>query len=122
MNPIERRLQKIEAVVMPKPHEEIVGLIEPKDDASADDLTAYAVELAAAKASGAKIVVVREGAIYGRRQQDPDGIEYVRTEAEALMFWCGAMPSKRGNANLLADVLRDCSGRGLEPVRLPAGQ
>jgi hypothetical protein len=120
MSPFERRLQKAEAAVMPKPRQAITVLVEPKDDAAAEYLASYAVDLAAAKASGVRLIVVREGAdrICNREQ---DGIEYVPTLFDAGMIVASVMPSERGNADRLADILQDCSGNGLQPVKLPLG-
>jgi hypothetical protein len=121
MNPIERRLQKIEAVVMPKLPQEIIGLVEPRVGATADDLAVYAVELAAARASGCRIVVVREGANRSCNRQEQDDIEYVPTVTHAMLLMASTRPSERGKASLLDDWIQDCSGTGLKPVRLPAG-
>lgn len=118
MNPIERRLQKIEAAVMPKPSEPIIVLVEPPGHAAAVDLASYAEELAAAKASGIRTVVVREDANRSGCLQDPNGIEYVPTLAHAGLIVASTMPSERGKASLLDDVLQDCSGTGLQPVKL----
>jgi hypothetical protein len=119
MNPIERRLQKIEAVVMPKPAQAITVLVEPKDYASAENLAAYAVDLAAAKASGVRLVVVRESANRRCDQREQDDIEYVPTLFDAGMIVASVMPSERGNKSLLDDVMQDLSGRTLGPVKLP---
>lgn len=121
MNPLERRLQKIEAAVMPKPAQAITVLVEPKEHAAAEDLASYAVDLAAAKASGVRLIVVRESADRRRNQTDQDGIEYVPTLTSAGMIVASVMPSERGNANKLADLLQDCNGTVLGPVSLRAG-
>lgn len=119
MSPIERRLQKIEAVVMPKPAEAITVLVEPNEGAAAEDVAAYAMDLASAKASGVRTIVVREGVRHGQRYQD--GIEYVPTLVHAGLIVASLMPSERGNASQLCDWLQDVSGTGFEPVKLPAG-
>jgi hypothetical protein len=117
MNPIERRLQKIEGIVMPKPNEPIIVLVEPKDNAAPEDLAEYATDLAAAKASGVRTVVVREGADRGHNRREQDGIEYVPTLVHAGMIVASLMPSERGKVSLLDDVLQDCSGSALGPVK-----
>lgn len=121
MSPIERRLQKIEAAVMPKPAQAITVLVEPKENAAAEDLASYAVDLAAAKARGVRLVVVRESANRGCNQRDQDGIEYVPTLIHAGLIVASVMPSERGNASRLDDMLKDCPGTVLGPVRLRAG-
>lgn len=118
MSPMERRLQKIEAVVMPKPAQAITILVEPKDYAAAEDMASYAVDLAAAKASGVRLIVVREGAKPRREQWDPDGIEYSPSLVDAWMTAASDMPSERGNANRAIDIVQDCQGRVLVPVRM----
>lgn len=120
MNQLERRLRKIEAVVMPKPAQAITVLVEPKEHAAAEDLASYAIDLAAAKASGVRLVVVRESANHRCSQRDPDGIEYVPTLTHAGLIVASVMPSERGNANKLADLLQDCQGTELRPVRFLA--
>lgn len=116
MSPIERRLQKVEAVVMPRPAQAITVLVEPKDCAASEDLASYAVDLAAARANGVRLVVVRESANRGCNQRDPDGVEYVPTLAHAGLIVASVMPSERGNKSRLDDVIQDCSGRALGPV------
>lgn len=121
MNPIERRLRKIEATVMPKPTRAITVLVEPKENAGAEDLASYAIDLAAAKASGVRTIVVRESMRHGSNQQDQDGIEYVPTLTHAGLIVASYMPSERGNASLLDDVLQDRKGTVLRPVASSAG-
>jgi hypothetical protein len=121
MNPIERRLQKIEAAVMPKPAQAITVLVEPRESAGAEDLASYAVDLAAAKASGVRLVVVRESADRRCSRQEPDGIEYVPTLVHAGLIVASLMPSERGKASQLCDVMQDVSGTGFKPVKLPNG-
>lgn len=121
MNPMERRVRRLEAAMMPKPAEAITILVEPKEHAAAEDLASYAVDLAAAKASGVRIIVVREGMRYGSSQREQDGVEYSPTLVGAWMTAASCMPSERGNASRLADMLQDCSGTALAPVSLRAG-
>ncbi len=121
MNPIERRLQKAEGKVMPRPAQAITVLVEPKEHAAAEDLASHAIDLAAARASGVRLVVVRESANRECNQRDLGGIEYVPTLAHAGLIVASVMPSERGNKSRLDDVIQDCSGRCFEPVRLPKG-
>jgi hypothetical protein len=121
MNLIERRLQKIEAVVMPKPAQAITVLVEPKENAAAEDLASHAIDLAAAKASGIRLIVVRESANHRCSQRDPDGVEYVPTLTHAGLLVASTLPSERGKASLLDDILKDCSGVVLGPVKSRAG-
>jgi hypothetical protein len=96
MNPIERRLQTVEGIVMPKPAKAITVLVEPKDCSAAEDLASYAVDLASARAKGVRLVVVRESANRGCNQRDLDGIEYVPTLTHAGLIVASVMPSERG--------------------------
>jgi len=108
MRTLLRRLEKIEAAVMPKPLVDVVILIDPGADASAENRGAFEQAIESAIANSLRVVVVP------RKKTDSqigrNGVDYADTETEAQMIALAIQPSDQGRANKLSDVLADLSG------------
>lgn len=106
---LRRRLNQIEAEVLPKPETPWVRLIEPDAGASEAEREKYAADLAEARAARANIFI--------RRLVDPpaheteeDGTRVFGNEVEMEIAILAAQPSKEGNRNLLEDIFKGRSG------------
>lgn len=108
---LKRRLEKIEAAVMPKPLVDVVILIDPGADASAEDRGAFEHGIESAIANRQRVVVVLRKKTDA--QIERNGVEYADTETEAQMIALAIQPSAQGRADKLADVLADLSGNVL---------
>ena len=83
---LQRRLTRLENVLLPKPRRRISIFCEPADDAPAEDWAAYGAQVDETRARGA-----------------------------SLMLLAPMLPSRRGNKSLLSDVLEDLPGNVFEP-------
>jgi hypothetical protein len=106
---LRRRLERIEAAVMPQPEQAFAVLFEPGADATANDSQAHQDSLQAARASGARVVIVRT-VNAPLRPIDECGCLIVGSELEAQLAVLAGKRSERNNKSRLADVLEDLPG------------
>lgn len=122
---LKNRLDRIEAVVMPKPEQKVCVLMAPQPGASPDVVAAYEKKLAEANASGHKVLVIRlvpltkkcESGTFG--SEVIDGIEYFTNSTEAALRAASLTPSAMRNKDALADILQGLSGKVIGPVKGP---
>jgi len=105
---LERRIERIEAALLPPPTKKLRMLFEPQAGASDEDRTRYANELAEAKAECDMVIVVC--ALQPLRAYQENGCLMVGTEFEGQLYALDAMPSEQGNRNALEDLLKDLPG------------
>jgi hypothetical protein len=115
MSALQRRLIKLEEVLLPKPRPPICLLSEPASDAPAEEWADYQRQVEAAKARGDFVIVVapmkpREG----RRTEK--GVTYCAGDLDASLLQASRLPSARGNDSLLVDVLKDAMGNVICPA------
>ncbi|MBL8374916.1 hypothetical protein [Accumulibacter sp.] len=115
MSTLERRLHKLEEVLLPKPWQPVCMLTEPASDAQDEEWADYQRQVEAAKARGDFVIVVapmkpREG----RRTEK--GVTYCAGELDASLLQASRLPSALGNNSLLVDVLKDAMGNVIGPV------
>lgn len=101
MSLLNRRLQKIEVVLNPPPPPSIIVLDLPSED-----------ELAEAKASGNRVIVIADAA----KRYSLDGVEYMNG-FEAILEVRANLPSVFGHRNALEDDLYSIkhSSIGVQP-------
>lgn len=101
----------------PKPAPTVKVLTKPSPDAGAEELVAFATELAEAQAAFDKVYVVT-----GRPElnRDPEAqVQYVDSELTASFAMLAGQPSTLGYKNALDDLVRSLSGNVLGPVANP---
>ena len=110
MNPLSRRLSRIEAALMPMPARPVVLLVAPPTWANEAMRDQYREELAIARHKEALIVIVAEhGDVH-----EP-GAKTVRSHLDGWADVLAATPSNEGRENALADALASLSGRVIRP-------
>ncbi len=115
MSALERRLARLEDVLLPKPQQPVCMLTEPASDAPAEEWAEYRQQVEAAKARGDFVIVVAPmKPCEGRRTEN--GVTYCASELDAFLLQASRLPSERGNDSLLVDVLKDAMGRIVGPV------
>ncbi len=112
MNPLSRRLARIETALMPAPDRPVVMLAAPPTWANEAMREQYREELVAARGKQAVIIIV---AADGQDVYEP-GCKVVRSYMEGCFEVFGATPSSQGRTNALADVLANLSGNVIQPV------
>jgi hypothetical protein len=116
---IKRRLERIEAAILPKPPKIVRRLCEPQEGATDEEREQYARELARAKAECDFIIILTP-----LKPLPPnDGkLIYAKDETVAQFQMAAHMPSKRGNSCLLVDAIEDATknARVLQAVKQPA--
>ena len=110
MNMLSRRLPKIETVLMPAPARPVVLLAAPPECANEAMRENYRDELAAARQSGALIVIVAE-----RGDVHEPGCKIVRSYLDGWAEVLAASPSTEGRADALADALANLGGNVIRP-------
>ncbi len=115
MSVLERRLARLEDVLLPKPQQPVCMLTEPASDAPAEEWAEYRQQVEAAKARGDFVIVVVPMKPSERRRTEK-GVTYYASEFEARPVEASMLPSVRGNDSLLVDVLKDAMGNVLGPV------
>jgi hypothetical protein len=116
---LERRLAKVEAIVMPQPERNCTILFEPKADASDDQKAQYRELFAEAHAAGNRILVVRTEDPPSRPIEE-DGYTIYGSAFEAELAMLAGQRSEKGRSDKLADVLASLSGNLLGPVKDPS--
>ncbi|MEF8735350.1 MAG: hypothetical protein V5B35_01680 [Candidatus Accumulibacter necessarius] len=115
MSALERRLHKLEEVLLPKPWQPVCMLTEPASDAPAEEWAEYRQQVEAAKARGDFVIVVAPmKPCEGRRTEK--GVTYCAGEFEAFLLEASRLPSARGDDSLLVDVMKSLPGNVIGPV------
>ena len=115
MRTLERRLTRLEDVLLPKPRQPVCMLGEPASDAPAEQWAEYQRQVDEATARGDfLILLVPMKPTEGPRTEN--GVTYCGTELDALALKASMLPSQRGNKSLLSDVLQDVAGKVIRPV------
>lgn len=115
MSPLERRLVRLENVLLPKPQISVCMLREPPGDAPAEEWAEYRREVDEAKARGDFLILL----VQAKPTENPrteKGVAYCSTELDALALKASMMPSKLGNKSALDDAMKSLSGRVFGPV------
>lgn len=105
---LKRRIDRIEAAIMPPAIPRVVIILKPGFDAPAEEHAAYEGKLQQAFANGQRVVVLPMKKTEARDERP--GVEYVDSEFEAQLIKADSLPSEQGRSNQLADVLADLSG------------
>ncbi len=114
-NALERRLHKLEEVLLPKPRQPVCMLSEPASDAPAEEWAEYRRQVDEAEARGDFLILLvpmkpAESLRTGK------GVTYCGTELDALALKASMLPSKLGNESALDDVMNSLSGNVFGPV------
>jgi len=115
MSALERRLYRLEEVLLPKPQQPVCMLTEPASDAPAEEWAEYRQQVEAAEARGDFVIVVSP-VRQGDRPHYDKGVTYYASEFEVRLVEASMLPSARGNDSLLVDVLKDAMGNVIGPV------
>jgi hypothetical protein len=115
MSTLQRRLARLEEVLLPKPWQPVCMLTEPASDALTEEWADYQQQVEAAKARGdfvAVVSLVRQG----DRPHYDKGVTYYASEFEARLVEASMLPSERANDSLLVEVLKDAMGNVVGPM------
>lgn len=115
MSALERRLARLEDVLLPKPWQPVCMLTEPASDAPAEEWADYQRQVEAAEARGDFVIVVAPMKLCEGRRTERN-VTYCASELEAFLLEASRLPSERGNGSLLVDVLKDATGNVIGPV------
>lgn len=115
---LERRLKKLEDVLLPKPRPPVCMLSEPESDAPAEQWTEYRRQVHDAKARGDFLILLAPMKP-AERPSTEKGVAYCGTELDALVLKASMLPSKLGNKSALDDVMKSLSGNVFGPVANP---
>ena len=115
MNMLQRRLTKLEQASVRHPERALCALVAPPGDAPPDAWNVHQQQIEEALARGDFVAVVssRKPA---DRPYGAKGVNYYRSDFEAIVAHWACSPSERGNAGKLADVLEGLSGNVIGPV------
>jgi len=115
---LERRLKKLEDVLLPKPRPPVCMLSEPASDAPAAAWAEYRrqVDQAKARRDFLILLVPMKPAESPRSEK---GVTYCDKELDALALKTSMLPSELGNKSLLDDVMKNLSGNVIRPVANP---
>ena len=115
MSPLERRLVRLEDVLLPKPRLSVCMLREPASDAPAEKWAEYRRRVDEAEARGDfLILLVPMKPTESARTEK--GVTYCGTELDALALKASMLPSNLGNKSALDDVMMSLSGTVFGPV------
>ncbi len=116
MSTLERRLARLENVLLPKPQISVCMLREPASDAPAEEWAEYRRQVDEAEARGDFLILL----VPMKPTESPrteNGVTYCGTDLEALALKASMLPSKLGNKSALDDVMKSLSGNVFRPVR-----
>ncbi len=116
MSTLERRLARLENVLLPKPQLSVCMLSEPASDASAEHWAEYRRQVDEAKARGDFLILL----VQAKPTESPrteTGVTYCSTELDALALKASMLPSSLGNKSGLDDVMKSLPGNVFGPVR-----
>ena len=109
MSALERRLARLEDVLLPKPQQPVCMLTEPASDSPVEEWAEYRQQVEAAEARGDFVIVVAPMKPSERRRTEK-GVTYCASELDAFLLEASRLPSARGDDSLLVDVLKDAMG------------
>ena len=109
MSTLERRLARLEDVLLTPPVRAFCLLAEPLTDATAETWDDHRQQIEEAKARGDFVAVVSP-VRQGDRPHYDKGVTYFASEFEARLVEASMLPSERGNGSLLADAMKDAMG------------
>ena len=112
---LQRRLHKLEEVLLPKPRQPVCMLCEPASDASAEEWAEYRRRVDEAEARGEFLILL----VPMKPTESPrteKGVTYCGTELDALALKASMLPSLRGNKSALDDVIKSLPGNVFRPV------
>ena len=113
---LQRRLTRLENVLLPKPQRRVSMFCEPADDAPGEDWAAYEAQVDEAKARG-DFVILLVPMKQTDRPRSKKGVTYCGSQFEAQLAAASMHPSKLGNKSALDDVLKSLPGNVIGPVR-----
>jgi hypothetical protein len=116
---IGKRIAKLEAALLPKQEVRVHVLLEPGPSADAETIATYLNQLAQAKRSDDRVIVVQFVGGTRLARENRDGVTYVRHGWEAQMHVLVGQPSEHGNFNRLDDLLKSLPGTVLGTVANP---
>jgi len=111
---LQRRLARLEDVLLPKPRPSVCMLSEPASDAPAEAWAEYQRQVDEATARGDFLILLVPMKPTDRPRTEK-GVTYCGSEFEAQLAAASMLPSRRGNKSLLSDVLEDLHGNVFEP-------
>ena len=115
MSTLERRLARLEDVLLPKPRQPVCMLSEPASDAPAEKWAEYRRQVDEAEARGDLLILL----VPMKPTESPrteKGVTYCGTELDALALKASMLPSKLGNKSALDDVMKSLPGNVFGPV------
>jgi hypothetical protein len=111
---LQRRLAKLEDVLLPKPRPAVCMLSEPASDAPAEAWAEYRRQVEEATARGDFLILLVPMKPTDRPRTEK-GVTYCGSKFEAQLAAASMHPSSRGNKSLLSDVLEDLRGNVFKP-------
>lgn len=115
MRDLERRVARLEDVLLPKPRPPVCMLTEPASDAPTEQWTEYQCQVDEAKARGDFLILLVPMKATERTRTEK-GVTYCGTELDALAVKASMLPSKLGNKSALDDVMKSLSGNVFGPA------
>jgi hypothetical protein len=112
---LQRRLARLEDVLLPKPRPLVCMLSEPASDAPVETWAEYRRQVDEAKARG-DFLILLVPMKPAERPRTEKGVTYCASEFKAQLAAASRLPSARGNDTLLSDVLKDAMGNVIGPV------
>lgn len=115
MSTLERRLARLEDVLLPKPRPRVCILSEPASAAPAEEPSEYRRQVDEAKVRGDFLILL----VPMKPTELPrieKGVTYCGTELDALALKASMLPGQRGNKSMLGDVMKRLSGNVFGPV------
>ena len=116
MSALQRRLARLEDVLLPKPRPPVCMLSEPASDAPVETWAEYRRQVYEATARGDFLILLVPMKPTDRPRTEK-GVTYCGTELDALALKASMLPSKLGNKSALDDVMKRLSGNVFGPVR-----
>ncbi|MCM8594868.1 hypothetical protein [Accumulibacter sp.] len=112
---LQRRLARLEDVLLPKPRQPVCMLCEPASDAPAEEWAEYRRQVDEANARGDFLILL----VPMKPTESPrteNGVTYCGTELDALALKASMLPSKLGNKSALDDVMKSLPGNVFKPL------
>ena len=112
---LQRRLARLEDVLLPKPPQPVCMLREPASAAPAEEWADYRRQVDEAKARGDFLILLVPMKPTDRPRTEK-GVTYCGTELDALVLKASMLPSQRGNKSALDDVMKSLPGNVFKPL------